>query len=126
MKHLQKLTETVDWNYGDPQLGTVLQNECLHKQEFKHINTGFKAHGVCEDFATSMVSARDSQLKTGSVVGFKNMCMEFYEHHGGFLKGGKKTEKKSPPPPALWGAAKGPQTFTAALTVALSALVFVV
>lgn len=130
VKHLSDLTQTIDWNYGDAQLATNLQNFCINSKEFPetHGITGYKGSPdeACQQFVDDLEAARFHELKNGNKDGYKKFCDSFYEHHGGHTPLAKKKMKAADPygQPYKWrdgtlGATVG---FAFSLAVLVSAL----
>lgn len=89
LKHIKSLITDLDYNYGDAQLETILRNWCQSAKEFPNARgtqkvIGFRNHQSCTDFADDLKNARYSELKTTSDKGYRDFCVAFYDHHGGF------------------------------------------
>lgn len=107
IRHASDLTKVIDWNYGDAQLATNLQNFCINSKEFPetHGITGYKGSPdhACQQFVDDLEAARFHELKNGNTDGYKKFCTSFYEHHGGREPvGQKKKEVFNPNAPYKW------------------------
>ena len=81
---LSQLLRTLDADYSDAQLETVLRNECMGQRQFpRTYETGFTSERACQDFAFHLVAARDDEIASGSTAGYTKFCKAFYEHKFG-------------------------------------------
>eukprot|EP00746_Dinoflagellata_sp_MGD_P009297 gnl/MRDRNA2_/MRDRNA2_118843_c0_seq1.p1 gnl/MRDRNA2_/MRDRNA2_118843_c0~~gnl/MRDRNA2_/MRDRNA2_118843_c0_seq1.p1 ORF type:complete len:187 (-),score=40.62 gnl/MRDRNA2_/MRDRNA2_118843_c0_seq1:150-710(-) len=124
VKHLSELTQTIDWNYGDAQLATNLQNFCINSKEFPqtHGVTGYKGSpdAACQEFVQDLESARFHELKNGNKEGYKKFCESFYDHHGGSMPIQKPMKAREPEPYKWRSGAFGVSVGFAALAAVLA------
>jgi len=85
LSHLKNLLDELDKAYTDEQLRTVLGHECQNEDAFPHsYQDGFKQkQKFCQQFADDLAMARDEELRTGDVRGYKDFCQSYYDHRLG-------------------------------------------
>merc|ERR1719327_19321 len=91
LRHVEGLVQTLDQSYTDEHLGDVLHSTCIHEKDFPLSQyDGFKHKQACDEFADLLVTARDENLRDGTINGYNKFCDGYYEH-----KFGKAEPKKA-------------------------------
>lgn len=93
--HVRGVVQSVDRDYSDLQLETVLENECALDEEFVSVESGFDGPQACRKFAKRLAEARMEELETGSGKGYERFCDKYYVHKGGTIP---KEKPKQPEP----------------------------
>merc|ERR1719160_765402 len=75
LDHVDGMMKTIDRDYSDAQIETVLTNECIHSKEFPNaVETGIRKEETCKKFAKQLAEAREEELYSDSKEGYEKFC----------------------------------------------------
>lgn len=81
LAHVKEVVATIDEEYTDVQIQTVLTNECLLEKQFPSAHEdGFESEEACHEFARMLTEARNEELNSGSQTGYQDFCKTYYDH----------------------------------------------
>lgn len=81
LAHTEQLVKTIDQEYTDEQLESVLVHDCELTREFPNSHkASFASHEACLEFAEKLTKCRHEELETGKDECYTTFCEDYYTH----------------------------------------------